>query len=262
MGPTRGWLSSCARQQTKGESHSVVPREGDVHTCGPSAGAWCPPCLSRPLSHPGRWWSGPDTDSPEMRGTALLTETVSTAPLLPPKEGRVENPWFRFVFVLSLAQGPGAPRASTQCGYPFSKKGQFPSSCSGTSASWGFGSNGKRASSPLCRGSLFSVWSQTLRVWRHVSPMSTPSQCWTAWVPSKAGQCFHWNIFRSSWGIWPQPYHPAAQDRLPTKLIRAEPGQYLDGRPPGKTRLLLEEVLVRPAGGAHPAVCVGPNAPV
>ncbi len=27
-------------------------------------------------------------------------------------------------------------------------------------------------------------------------------------------------------------------------------GQYLDGRPPGKTRLLLEEVLVRPAGGA------------
>ncbi len=28
----------------------------------------------------------------------------------------------------------------------------------------------------------------------------------------------------------------------------------------GKTRLLLEEVLVRPAGGAHPVVCVGPNA--
>ncbi len=34
----------------------------------------------------------------------------------------------------------------------------------------------------------------------------------------------------------------------PLKLSRAEPGQYLDGRPPGKTRLLLEEVLVRPAG--------------
>ncbi len=30
----------------------------------------------------------------------------------------------------------------------------------------------------------------------------------------------------------------------------------------GKPRLLLEEVLVRPAGGAHPVVCVGPNAPV
>ncbi len=29
-----------------------------------------------------------------------------------------------------------------------------------------------------------------------------------------------------------------------------------------QTQTLLEEVLVRPAGGAHPAVCVGPNAPV
>ncbi len=49
---------------------------------------------------------------------------------------------------------------------------------------------------------------------------------------------------------------------FPLKLSRAEPGQYLDGRPPGKTRLLLEEVSVRSAGGAHPVVCVGPNAPV
>ncbi len=55
----------------------------------------------------------------------------------------------------------------------------------------------------------------------------------------------------------PQPYHPAAQDWLPTE---AEPGQYLDGRPPVKIRLLLEEMLVRPAGGAHPVACVGPNA--
>ncbi len=44
----------------------------------------------------------------------------------------------------------------------------------------------------------------------------------------------------------------------PLKLSRVEPGQYLDEI----TRLLLEEVLVRPAGGAHPVVCVGPNAPV
>ncbi len=29
-----------------------------------------------------------------------------------------------------------------------------------------------------------------------------------------------------------------------------------------KTRLLLEEVLVRPVGGAHPVICVDPNAPV
>ncbi len=34
----------------------------------------------------------------------------------------------------------------------------------------------------------------------------------------------------------------------PLKLSSVEPGQYLDGRPPGKTRLLEEEVLVRPAG--------------
>ncbi len=60
-----------------------------------------------------------------------------------------------------------------------------------------------------------------------------------------------------------QPYHPAAQDRLPTEAKQGwAAGQYLDGRPPGKTRLLLEEVLVRPAGGAHPVVCVGANAPV
>ncbi len=32
----------------------------------------------------------------------------------------------------------------------------------------------------------------------------------------------------------------------PLKLSRAESGQYLDGRPPGKTRFLLDELLVRP----------------
>ncbi len=45
-------------------------------------------------------------------------------------------------------------------------------------------------------------------------------------------------------------------------VSRVEPGQYLDGGPPGKARLLLEEVIVRPGGGAHPVVCVGPNTPV
>ncbi len=59
-----------------------------------------------------------------------------------------------------------------------------------------------------------------------------------------------------------QPYHPAAQDWLPTKAKQGWVGQYLDGIPPGKTRLLLEEVLVRPAGDAQPVVCVGPNTPV
>ncbi len=59
-----------------------------------------------------------------------------------------------------------------------------------------------------------------------------------------------------------QPYHPVAQDHFPTEAKQGWAGQYLDGRPAGKTRLLLEEVLVRPAGGAHPVVCVGPNSPV
>ncbi len=67
--------------------------------------------------------------------------------------------------------------------------------------------------------------------------------------------CFHYFITK------PQPYHPAAQDRLPTEAKQGWAGQYLDRRPPEKTRLLLEEVLVRPAGGAHPFICVGPNAP-
>ncbi len=60
----------------------------------------------------------------------------------------------------------------------------------------------------------------------------------------------------------PQPYHPPYSSSCPLKLSRVESGQYLDGRLPGKTRLLLEEVLVRPAGGAHPVFCVGSNTPV
>ncbi|MBN3326533.1 KAT5 acetyltransferase, partial [Atractosteus spatula] len=43
---------------------------------------------------------------------------------------------------------------------------------------------------------------------------------------------------------------------------QGEPGQHLEGRLLGELGLLLEEVLVGPVGGAHPAVCVGPNAPV
>ncbi len=61
-----------------------------------------------------------------------------------------------------------------------------------------------------------------------------------------------------------KPCHATLQPKTgcPLKLSRVEPGQYLDGRPPGKTRLLLEEVLLRPAGGAHPVVYMGPNTPV
>ncbi len=55
--------------------------------------------------------------------------------------------------------------------------------------------------------------------------------------------------------------HITPKTGCPLKLSWVEPGKSLDGRPPGKTRLLLEEVLERPGGGAHPVVCVGPNTP-
>ncbi len=77
---------------------------------------------------------------------------------------------------------------------------------SGTSAGWGFRSTGKRANSPLCRGSLFSARSWTRSTSQHVSRRSVLSQCWDAWSLSSARGRFHWNIFRGSWGIWhPQP---------------------------------------------------------
>ncbi len=77
---------------------------------------------------------------------------------------------------------------------------------SGTSAGWGFRSTGKRANSPLCRGSLFSARSWTRSTSQHVSQRSVLSQCWDAWSLFSARGRFHWNIFRGSWGIWhPQP---------------------------------------------------------
>ncbi len=55
----------------------------------------------------------------------------------------------------------------------------------------------------------------------------------------------------------PQPNHPAAQDWLLTEAKQGWAGQYLDGRPLLKTKLLLEEVFKRSAGGAHSVFCVG-----
>ncbi len=69
--------------------------------------------------------------------------------------------------------------------------------------------------------------------------------------------------FLKLWWTWLTDNEPSSHIKLqpntscPLKLNRFEPGQYLDGRPHGNTRVLLEEVLGRPAGSAHPAVCVG-----
>ncbi len=55
-----------------------------------------------------------------------------------------------------------------------------------------------------------------------------------------------------------QPYHPVAQDWIPTEAKQG----WAWSVPGWETSWLLEEVLVRPAGGAHPVVCVDPKTPV
>ncbi len=76
--------------------------------------------------------------------------------------------------------------------------------CSGTSASWAFGSTGKRANSCQHRGSLFSAWSWIRSTRQHASPRNVLSRCWTASRLYQAGRRSHWNSFRGSWGIWLQ----------------------------------------------------------
>ncbi len=49
--------------------------------------------------------------------------------------------------------------------------------CSRTSASWAFGSTGKRANSPRCRGSLFSVWNWTRTIRQRASRRNVLSRC-------------------------------------------------------------------------------------
>ncbi len=73
--------------------------------------------------------------------------------------------------------------------------------CSVTSASWAFRSTGKRANSPQCRGSLFSVWSWIRSNSQHASQRNVLSRCWTAWIHSGAGQRSHWNFFRGIGGV-------------------------------------------------------------
>ncbi len=60
-----------------------------------------------------------------------------------------------------------------------------------------------------------------------------------------------------------QPYHPVAQDRFPTEAKQgwawSVPGWETSWE---KLGCCWKRWLVRPAGGAHPVVCVGPNTPV
>jgi len=93
-------------------------------------------------------------------------------------------------------------------------------------------------------------WS-TLSIAAVVNRLPPPHHWWTDHM---------WTVFISvKTTTWysQQPYHPVAQDWLPTDARVSR-----DGRPSEKARLLLEEVFVRPARGTHPVVCVGPNTPV
>ncbi len=66
----------------------------------PLAGERCPPRPNQAPNRPGSQRSGPDACNPEMLEFALSQEMARTAPLLPPVEGREENPLFQFVSVL------------------------------------------------------------------------------------------------------------------------------------------------------------------
>ncbi len=70
----------------------------------PLTGERRPPCPSQAPSRPGSRRSGPDAGNPEMLEFALSQETARTAPLLPPEEGREENPTFLFCFCSPLSQ--------------------------------------------------------------------------------------------------------------------------------------------------------------
>ncbi len=66
----------------------------------PLAGERRPPRPNQAPNRPGSQRSGPDACNPEMLEFALSQEMARTAPLLPPVEGREENPLFQFVSVL------------------------------------------------------------------------------------------------------------------------------------------------------------------
>ncbi len=100
--------------------------------------------------------------------------------------------------------------------------------CSRTSASWAFGSTGKRANSCRCRGSLFSVWSWIRSIRQRASRRNALSRCWTAWIHSRTGRRHHWNKFQRLLG-----HIAAAAAVTPLGLLHMRPLQHwLHGRVP------------------------------
>ncbi len=85
-------------------------------------------------------------------------------------------------------------------------------------------------------------------VWVAQYSVKIPTICWTHFTLTQVGN--------------EQPYHPAAQDWSPTEAKQGWAWLVPGWETSGENQVLLKEVLVRPAGGAHPVVYVGPNAPV
>ncbi len=75
----------------------------------PLEGEWHPLCPSQAPSCLVSRRSSPDAGNPEMLEFALSQEAARTALLLPPKEGREENPMLNFISDLPLVQGPAVP---------------------------------------------------------------------------------------------------------------------------------------------------------
>ncbi len=78
----------------------------------PLAGEQRPPCPTQAPSRPGSRRSGPDAGNPEMLEFTLSQEMAKTEPLLPPEEGRVENPMLFLFLFRRWSKGPLSQRES------------------------------------------------------------------------------------------------------------------------------------------------------
>ncbi len=150
--------------------------------------------------HPPKFTSVKAVDAPFLCvEIAFLLEKDAIKPV-PPADMR--SGFYSPYFILPKKSGGLRPildlRVLNRALHKLRAQGSYHS----TSASWIFGSTGKRANSPRHRGSLFSVWSWIRSNRQHASQRNVRGRCWTAWIHSRAGQRSHWINFRGSWGIW------------------------------------------------------------
>ncbi len=170
-GPSQRCAPSVSFGAPLDDRMSIAASEGESDFAGDDASAQLPPSGTVAV---------PDTD-PEMM--AMLS--------------RAANRVGTRVGILHRVLNPQGWTISTTGSFSLSLGNSFANTgiwCSVTSASWAFRSTGKRANSPQCRGSLFSVWSWIRSNSQHASQRNVLSRCWTAWIHSGAGQRSHWNF--------------------------------------------------------------------